>query len=370
MKVLIITSRCEDRTESNGLTKISENLIPQGPELGIEYTEIKIPDIKPTKPLIAAIGYLMRGRGSFQTWLQNTEVKKHTDEIESLAKTHDAVHLIGAKFTTLSETLSAETKRKCLFHIVDNELIPAIRKSQKTNIAIRAFKTLEILKINKSYAALHASKISFASKRDTRLFIKTTKLKAKTIENGVDVGRVTKTTYAPHNCNDGKYIATFHGDLTYKPNIEALHIINKVQCKKVQFRAIGKCTNDVKNALQNIRFTGYVQNLSEELAKSDIYLCPIISGAGIKNKLLEASAIGLPIIATREAAYGTGLRAGIHYYECRDAQTLQLAINTLVGHVETRMRLGMAARAHARKNFSWKISLEKFSRIYTDIGSA
>ncbi|MCL2860535.1 MAG: glycosyltransferase family 4 protein [Oscillospiraceae bacterium] len=60
----------------------------------------------------------------------------------------------------------------------------------------------------------------------------------------------------------------------------------------------------LKKANDRIHFTGYVEDMREELSKYDIYVCPIMTGAGTKNKILQAACVGLPIIANDLAIEG------------------------------------------------------------------
>ena len=47
----------------------------------------------------------------------------------------------------------------------------------------------------------------------------------------------------------------------------------------------------------NVHFVGYVDDMKKELQKYDMYICPIIAGSGVKNKILQAASVGLPIVS-------------------------------------------------------------------------
>ena len=55
-----------------------------------------------------------------------------------------------------------------------------------------------------------------------------------------------------------------------------------------------------------IQFTGYlhVDDIKKELSNSGIFVCPMITGAGVKNKLIQAAVVGLPIINTTMGVEG------------------------------------------------------------------
>lgn len=60
----------------------------------------------------------------------------------------------------------------------------------------------------------------------------------------------------------------------------------------------------VKHASGSVRFTGYVPDLVAALSHTDLFVCPLIAGAGVKNKILQSLACGLPVLTTSIGAEG------------------------------------------------------------------
>jgi glycosyltransferase involved in cell wall biosynthesis len=78
--------------------------------------------------------------------------------------------------------------------------------------------------------------------------------------------------------------------------------------KKFIFMVIGRMT-DVKMmrfgaGLPNVRFLGFVDNPYEILSSGSCLIAPLFSGAGVKVKVVEALACGVPVIGTRIAFEG------------------------------------------------------------------
>lgn len=108
----------------------------------------------------------------------------------------------------------------------------------------------------------------------------------------------------------------FSGDFSYKPNRDAAHfIINNLSPalsthdKSFDIYLIGRNPDDLMinaKSFGNIRFhvTNEVDSIDVWLEKLDIYICPLFSGAGMKNKILKAMSIGLPIISTGHGVEG------------------------------------------------------------------
>lgn len=64
-------------------------------------------------------------------------------------------------------------------------------------------------------------------------------------------------------------------------------------------------------ASDNIVVVGYVESLDEVFHKHRVFVAPLLSGAGLKGKVVEAMAYGLPTVLTKIAAEATGLTDGV-----------------------------------------------------------
>jgi len=53
-----------------------------------------------------------------------------------------------------------------------------------------------------------------------------------------------------------------------------------------------------------LELLGFVEDIREPLAKYSVFVCPILSGSGVRVKLLEAFAAGIPVVSTHIGAEG------------------------------------------------------------------
>ena len=53
-----------------------------------------------------------------------------------------------------------------------------------------------------------------------------------------------------------------------------------------------------------MELVGFVEDVREPLARYSLFVCPILSGSGVRVKLLEAFAAGIPVVSTRLGAEG------------------------------------------------------------------
>ncbi len=120
-----------------------------------------------------------------------------------------------------------------------------------------------------------------------------------------------------YNIEGSCKILLFNGTLDYKPNIEAVEYIikniNPILLKNKEFfykiiicgKGLPKTFNgldDFKN--QNIIFTGFVEDINLFFKGADIFINPVITGGGIKTKLVEALGNNLTSVSCRSGAFG------------------------------------------------------------------
>ncbi|MEH2435539.1 MAG: glycosyltransferase [Nostoc sp.] len=86
-----------------------------------------------------------------------------------------------------------------------------------------------------------------------------------------------------------------------RPNIQ-LAIAGKI-CEYIQVDA---------NYSKNVKLLGYVPDLSELHLQSKLFICPLLTGAGTKVKIIEAMSYSLPIVTTHVCASALFLQDGIN----------------------------------------------------------
>jgi glycosyltransferase involved in cell wall biosynthesis len=59
-----------------------------------------------------------------------------------------------------------------------------------------------------------------------------------------------------------------------------------------------------------IELRGFVDDIREPLSRYSVFVCPILSGSGVRVKLLEAFAAGIPVVSTRLGAEGLARKDG------------------------------------------------------------
>jgi glycosyltransferase involved in cell wall biosynthesis len=93
-----------------------------------------------------------------------------------------------------------------------------------------------------------------------------------------------------------------------------------------------------------IELVGQVEDIREPLARYAVFLCPILSGSGVRVKLLEAFAAGIPVVSTRLGAEGLTAEDGAVCLLADDAAGFAERVVTLLQDTGRATEIAVRAR--------------------------
>ena len=114
-----------------------------------------------------------------------------------------------------------------------------------------------------------------------------------------------------------------------------------------------RCESFTARVLQQCPL-GFVKNVADAYDPHRIFVAPLLSGAGIKGKVLEALSRGIPCVLTPIAAEGIGLRSGHDCFIARTPEDWVTAVEKLNTDDALWQKLSDNARGHMAENFSFK----------------
>ena len=198
-------------------------------------------------------------------------------------------------------------------------------------------------------------------------------LAVSVIPNGVDAGYFAPD---PNAARDSSRIV-FTGVMSYAPNVLAADFLARevfplVRAARPDARLaiVGRLPAPRVRALAElggVEVTGEVEDLRPWLAGSGVYVCPMISGTGIKNKLLEAMACAAGCVATPLALQGLRVTAGRELLVGTTAQELADGLLRVLGDEECRERLGHAARRYVLREHDWGSVAHAYQDVYREL---
>jgi glycosyltransferase involved in cell wall biosynthesis len=177
------------------------------------------------------------------------------------------------------------------------------------------------------------------------------------IPNGVMLGS------ADAGGEDDVPTVIFTGTLGYPPNIEAVAWfvrnvwpIVRARAPGARFVVAGRNPGpDIRalNAQDDIEVWADVEDMTRALRSAWVAVAPMRTGAGIKNKVLEAWAAARPVVMTRVAANGLRLDATCKELVANNAKDQADLLVRLLKDANARHRYGSAGRAVAERRHSW-----------------
>lgn len=201
--------------------------------------------------------------------------------------------------------------------------------------------------------------------KDKQILENDIKIPIAVVPNGVD------TDYFKNDSVEEEVKLIFLGDMSTPPNNDAVkYFIENIYPKvleemNIPFYIVGRNPTDYIKSLKNdnIIVTGSVDDVRNYLTRGSIFITPMISGTGIKNKILEAMSMQLPVISTSEGISGINAENSVNYLLSDSSEDFKNNILLLAKNPILREKIGNNARLFVEKNYSWKKSMENVENI-------
>ncbi|MDQ4095146.1 MAG: glycosyltransferase family 4 protein [Actinomycetota bacterium] len=201
-------------------------------------------------------------------------------------------------------------------------------------------------------------------------------LRLDVVPNGVDMEKFAPK--GPPNRKAGRIL--FTGVMSYAPNVAAAEMLVrdilplvKQSHSEAHAVIIGRRPNARVRALaevEDVEVTGEVEAMEPWLSSGSVYACPMVSGTGIKNKLLEAMSNGIACVATPLAVQGMEVRHGEDLLVGSSPSEIASHISDLLSDRDRASRVGEAARAYVKEHHSWSRAARSYERIYEEVCSS
>lgn len=116
-------------------------------------------------------------------------------------------------------------------------------------------------------------------------------------------------------------------------------------------------------AIEGVEVTGPIPDLRTLWEGAHVMLAPLRFSTGIQNKVLEAMAAGVPVVATPQVAEGIEVRDGEHLLVAADEDGLVAATLETLGDPDAAAERVRCARDHVRAHFSWLTAVRRLEHV-------
>jgi glycosyltransferase involved in cell wall biosynthesis len=117
----------------------------------------------------------------------------------------------------------------------------------------------------------------------------------------------------------------------------------------------------------HLKMLGYVEDIREPMARYAVFVCPILSGSGVRVKLLEAFAAGIPVVSTRIGAEGLAAKDGEFCALADDPAGFAERVLALLRDPERAAEMAARARAEVEANWDMGAITRKLVEGYREI---
>jgi len=164
----------------------------------------------------------------------------------------------------------------------------------------------------------------------------------------------------------------FLGGLDYRPNADAVRVYRDevlpglraaLGGRTPQLHLVGHCPPELRGELEvpGVVVEGFVLDLRAALSRRAL-VAPLQDPGGVKLKVLDALAAGLPVVGTPQAFDGTGLPAELRH-GAPDGAGLAQKVAEVVADDALRERLATGGRAHVARTFSPAAGAQRWGRL-------
>ncbi|HUO27638.1 MAG TPA: glycosyltransferase [Bryobacteraceae bacterium] len=167
----------------------------------------------------------------------------------------------------------------------------------------------------------------------------------------------------------------FLGSFRHEPNIAALdwfadRVLPRVLARRPAARLVVVGSDPPPRhpyaGRTAIEIRGFVEDVREPLSRYAVFVCPILSGSGVRVKLLEAFASGIPVVSTRLGAEGLARQDGEFCLLADDPESFADKVLQVFDGPQVSAEMSARARAEVAANWDMAALTRRLVESYRD----
>ena len=197
-------------------------------------------------------------------------------------------------------------------------------------------------------------------------------LRINVIPCGVDTKYFRPSPEGPEDC------ILFTGHYESEPNRDAVlwfaHRVWPILKKRwptLTFYVVGPGVvpevRDLMRRDKSIIVTGEVDDIRPYMRKAKVFLCPVRLGSGLRVKILEAMAAGVPVVSTSLGAEGIPLHTGDNGLLADTPEMMAESILLLLQDDALRTSIIRQARSLVEDRFAWDRGIDMLEDVFAEV---
>ena len=197
--------------------------------------------------------------------------------------------------------------------------------------------------------------------------------KVAVLGNGVDASYFAPDAKRVSPFDSNELPVVFVGTMDYWPNVDAVRWLVAEMLPRLRQRwpalrlhVVGRNPTSAIRCLASdaVRVTGTVDDVRPYLQHARAVVAPVRLARGLQTKVLEAMAMGRPVLATLRCAQAIDAKVEEHLLVADHADAFVRALDALLAAPARAEAIGRAARAQMLARYSWTSRMAEFERHF------
>ena len=344
--------------------------------------DVHAAELRPTRAKMASVRGLFSGEALGLPYYRNAGLSQWVADTAAAVKL-DAVVVFSSPMAQYAAALPALSALPMLVDFVDVDSAkwadyapahawPMSWVYRREGRALLAFEQAVAARARCSF---------FVTDKEVALFRKLSPALAAPVEslsNGVDADFFAPDPLRASPFAAGEISLVFTGAMDYWPNADAVIWfaaevlpLLRDEFPALRFHIVGRSPTAAVQALQSeqIKVTGTVPDVRPYLQHAAAVVAPLRLARGIQNKILEAMAMGRPVVAAATCVQAITAEAGVDLLAASEAADYASGLRRLLNAADDAARIGAAGRVRVLADYSWPARLAGIDRHLMMISS-
>jgi glycosyltransferase involved in cell wall biosynthesis len=298
-----------------------------------------------------------------QLWMTNyaLQAKRHRPKPNFILDQHNAVHLIPQRLAPNTHNPIRKLLLQRESNLMANYEVQTCRQFDRV-----VWVTKEDYKAVRSLKSPGLSTIDRVQNSRSANRRPPSEIRNSIIPICIDPSEVTPINPVTHEPN-----ILFLGGMHWPPNaegiswfIEQVLPIIRAKVPNAKLFVVGKSPPNAALNAQGVVAPGFVESVEEYWCMSRVFIVPLLSGGGMRVKILDAWAHRLPVVSTTIGAEGISNSDSVNILVADDPQSFALGVVELFQDNDIAHTLAENGRRTVERHYDWRLVYKAWDQVY------